>query len=94
MNRVNSFLIGALFGVIVGGTIGMMAGDDPPCGTNDWFCSPVKAEEKAVIGGISMGLLGAGAGLIIGSIKINIPINRNMGTFKKNRRTLKKYSVR
>ncbi len=64
-------LIGALSGVVIGGTIGLASGDDE--GGCFVFC--YTKEEKALMGGISAAIPGTIAGAIIGSMKIKIPIN-------------------
>lgn len=82
-------LVGAITGLVTGGLIGLIDGDDPP-GT--WFA--FSAEEKATIGGVYLAVCGAGIGAIIGSIKIKIPINGSSEKYRKNKISLRGYSVK
>ena len=92
-NINRGIIFGSLTGMLCGGIIGLASGDDPPCPQNTFICYRMDAETKAITAAIPMALVGAGVGLIFGSVKIKIPINRNMKTYLKNRRILKKYSV-
>ena len=86
-------LIGAMTGFFTGAMIGLAGGDDENC---LFFC--MTAGEKALLGGLSIGLLGipigAGAMAIItsSSLKITIPISGNYERFSENKERLKKYS--
>ena len=57
--------IGLLVGAATGAVIGLASGDDPPC--SGWFCWGFTAEEKAALGAIGLGGLGAVIGLIAGA---------------------------
>jgi hypothetical protein len=71
-------LIGFGAGVFIGVVGGFISGDDPimPCSPNDFFCLgaalnnafALTAEEKALVGGIRLGLTGALTGFIIGKL--------------------------
>jgi hypothetical protein len=82
-------LVGAITGLVAGGLIGLIDGDDPP-GT--WFA--LRAEEKAIIAGVPLAVCGAGIGAIIGSVKIKIPINGSSEKYRKNKSSLRRYSVK
>jgi hypothetical protein len=84
------FLFGALSGLALGGFLGYMDGDSPP---SQMFFSQT-AEQKAVFFGIPLGIIGALIGGQIGTIKVKIPINGSIKTFKDNQDRLKKYSFR
>ena len=89
-------LIGLGVGVVIGITAGIIAGDDPPCPANrSWIdvCYSVSAGEKALAMGYGFGALGGLAGLVIGSARIAIPINGDMGYFNYNKDRLRKYSI-
>jgi hypothetical protein len=71
-------LIGTLAGIVLGTTIGYMSGDDPPCtpNSNDVFglgyalCEGFRttASEKAAMGAVVGGVLGAPVGIGIGAL--------------------------
>ena len=82
-------LIGAVTGLVAGGLVGLIDGDDP---SGTWFA--LSAEDKAVIGGVYLAVCGAGIGALIGSIKIKIPINGNSEKYRKNKTDLRRYSVK
>jgi hypothetical protein len=44
------------------------------------------------MGGVSLGILGAGIGCLIGGIQIKIPINGSFVKFNENKSRLRKYS--
>ena len=81
-----SIFHGALVGFVFGGIIGLISGDDDP---DAWF--RLTAEEKAAIGGVTLGLIGGSAGGIVGSFKIKIPINGNQKTYESRKRELTNY---
>ena len=85
---------GAVTGLIIGVSAGFLAGDDPPCGRDGFFCHPVSAKEKAILIGVPSAVLGAGIGLIIGSLKVKIPIKGKAKNFKLKKNRLERYSVR
>lgn len=85
-------LLGAITGFCVGGIIGLIDGDDPPCRS---FCVlRFTAGQKALMAGIPLSIVGAVAGAIIGSVKIKIPINGSMDNYHKYKKRLKKYSFK
>ena len=86
-------LIGAVSGFVVGGLIGLIDGDDPPCPTDSWFCMRFTAEEKALMAGVPLAVGGAVIGALIGSIKVKIPINGSINNYNRNKNKLKKYSI-
>lgn len=65
--------IGAGVGILTGIISGVAAGDDPPSET--WFDFSSTAEEKATGGAITLGILGAATGSVIGSIKKKFTVN-------------------
>ena len=81
-------LIGAVTGLVAGGLIGLIDGDDPP---DTWFA--LTAGDKAIIAGVPLAICGAGIGAAIGSIKIKIPINGSNNKYRKNKNELRRYSV-
>ena len=87
-------LIGAVTGLVAGGLVGLLSGDDPPCNSGGLICFRSTAEEKAVIGGVYLAVFGAGVGALIGSIKIKIPINGSSEKYRKNKTDLRRYSVK
>jgi len=58
-------LIGGGVGAALGVAIGLSSGDDPP--SKGWFTFRYKAEDKALIYGCGLGLVGALIGLIAGA---------------------------
>ncbi|MFD2998754.1 hypothetical protein ACFS7Z_00135 [Pontibacter toksunensis] len=87
-------LTGAITGFAVGGLIGLISGDDPPCPQGTWFCFRLTAGEKALITGIPFSIGGAGIGALVGSVKVNIPINGSIDNYNKNKNELLKYSIK
>jgi len=87
-------LIGAITGFAVGGLIGLLSGDDPPCPPGSYFCIRFTAEEKALGAGVSLAVSGAGIGALIGSIKVKIPINGSSNSYNRNKNKLRKYSIK
>jgi len=85
-------LIGALSGLGAGIILGLIEGDDEPGG--DFDIMNYSAGEKAILYGITFMIPGAAIGAAVGSIKIKIPINGSMSTYEKNRKKLKRYSVK
>ncbi len=61
--------VGFLIGAVSGGIFGYAAGED--CQPTDWICFPRR--ETATVGALMFGLLGAGAGAIVGWVK---PVER------------------
>ena len=87
-------LIGAVTGLVAGGLVGLISGDDPPCSSGGLICFRFSAEEKAIMAGVSLAVCGAGIGALIGSIKIKIPINGSSKKYSKNKTDLRRYSVK
>jgi len=85
-------LIGAITGFAVGGLIGLISGDDPPC--TGWFCWRYEAEEKALMAGAGLAVVGVGMGALIGSIKVEIPINGSIDSYNRNKNKLREYSIK
>ena len=85
-------LIGAVTGFAVGGLIGLISGNDPPCDSQSFICLRYTAGEKALLAGIPLSAGGAGIGALIGSIKVQIPINGNINNYTKNKNKLTEYS--
>jgi len=81
-------LLGTGIGFGVGALLGAAGGDDSDAGWFSWT-----AGEKAVIGGVALGTLGAITGLIIGSLKITIPINGSMDMYHRNMKKLDKSKI-
>jgi hypothetical protein len=83
-NRVlKGILIGGVSGFAAGSLIGLSRGDD----------EDLTAEQKAIRGGITLGIPGALVGMLIGSVKIVIPIETNIGSYKTQRNKLQQYST-
>ena len=68
-------VLGGGIGFSVGALLGAMGGNDDP------GLFSYTAGEKAVIGGVTLGAIGGVLGLIIGSVKIKIPINGSMDMY-------------
>lgn len=86
-------LVGTLTGFAVGAIIGAASGDDPPCQSGEWCLFDFSAGEKAMMAGVGLGIIGAGVGAAVGSIKVNIPINRSMGKYKSEKKRMRRYSI-
>jgi len=89
-------LIGAITGFAVGGLIGLISGDDPPCtaGLACIFYPSLSAEEKALMAGVPLAVGGAGIGALIGSIKVKIPINGSINSYNRNKNKLGEYPIK
>jgi hypothetical protein len=95
-------LIGSLAGLLFGGLIGLISGDDPdvttrihntPFGTMTWTTKGAKKEIKALWGGIGFAFLGGGITALLASKKEKIVINGNMDNYKRNFRRLLQCSI-
>jgi hypothetical protein len=87
---LNGTIIGVLAGFVAGGIWGLIEGDDPPC---DYICIfQFTAAEKALMYGSSLALVGGNIGFFGSLVKIQIPINGNLGKFNQSKSRLKKYS--
>lgn len=91
---INGVFIGALSGFALGGMIGLISGDDPPCPSRALLCLSFSAGEKALLAGIPLSIVGAGFGALAGSFKIIIPIDGNNHLFNANKNRLKEYSIK
>jgi len=78
-------LLGGAIGVSTGVVIGLISGDD-------FF--GFTAEQKAIIGGVGLGAIGALTGAIVGSIKIKIPINGSMENYNRKKKKLGRSTVK
>lgn len=87
-------LIGAVSGFVLGGLIGLISGDDPPCTSGSLICFRFTAEEKALGTGVPLAVGGAGIGSLIGSIKVKIPINGSINSYNRNKNKLREYSIK
>ncbi len=81
--------IGAGAGILTGVISGMAAGDDPPPET--WFEFSSTAEEKAAGGAITLGILGAATGSVIGSLKKKFTIDGIQANYIRIKPDLNKY---
>jgi len=95
----NGVLIGALTGLVTGGLIGLVSGDEPdetvdygwPFGTITH--EGEKASEKALLYGIPLAVVGSSVGAIIASKKNRITINGDIYKYKNNVEILKSFSM-
>lgn len=83
-------VIGGVSGLVVGGIVGYMNGDDP----DGISLFKMSAEGKAVSSGILFMPLGAGTGILIGTIKKKFDINGNVSNYNKNIQQLRKYVIK
>jgi hypothetical protein len=67
-------LFGAASGLAVGILIGVISGDDPGS-RGPGFNFTFTATEKAIAAGIPLAALGAGAGALLGSVKVQVPLH-------------------
>lgn len=81
--------IGAGAGIITGFMSGIISGDDPPAET--WFELSYTAEEKATGAAITLGILGAATGSVIGSIKKKFTIGGSQENYTRIKPDLGKY---
>lgn len=81
--------IGAGAGILAGIISGIASGDDPPSDT--WFDFSSTAEEKATGGAITLGVLGAATGSVIGSLKKKFTINGTQENYTRIRPDLNKF---
>ena len=82
------FLYGALAGFGSGLILGIISGNDPP-GTVS-----LSRDQKGIFYGIAFTLPGALIGGIIGSSKVNVPINGNQKNYNSQRTKLEKYKYK
>ena len=74
--------LGAVSGFTVGGLIGLTRGDDAEHTTG----------QKALIGGAGLAIPGALVGLLVGSVKVVIPLDGSFLKYKEQRQKLQQYS--
>ena len=83
-------VIGGVSGLIVGGIVGYMNGDDSD--SISWF--KMSAEEKAVSTGVGFLPIGAGVDILVGTAKKKFDINGNIDNYTKNKEELRKYVIK
>jgi hypothetical protein len=84
-NRVGKIaIIGAVGGFAIGSIIGLAKGGD----------SNYSVEQKALLGGISLAIPGALVGMLVGSVKIVIPVEGKLFNYKKHKQQLQTYSTK
>jgi hypothetical protein len=84
-NRVGKIaVLGAVGGFAIGSIIGLAKGSD----------SNYSAEQKALLGGISLAIPGALVGMLVGSVKIVIPIEGKLFNYKQKKQQLQTYSTK
>ncbi len=83
-------VIGGVSGLVVGGIVGYMNGDDP----DGISLFKMSAEEKAVSTGVGFLPIGAGVGILVGTIKKKFDINGNISNYNKNIQQLRKYAIK
>ena len=82
-NRLGmGILIGAVSGFTVGSLIGLTRGND----------AEYTSGQKALIGGASLAIPGALVGLLVGSVKVVIPLEGSFLKYKEQRQKLQHYS--
>ena len=81
-------LIGAISGFALGGLMGLASGDDH---CDSWCFLTFTAEEKAVLFGVPLMVVGGFTGSILGSFRINIPLDGSQAAYKNQKNGLKKY---
>lgn len=62
---------GLAAGAVIGAVIGASKGDDPPCDSDGWDCFlyvQLSSGDKAAIGAVGLGLIGAALGGAIGAV--------------------------
>lgn len=89
-NIRKGFLIGAISGFVMGGTLGLAQGDEPRGDT--WF--GISAEMRAISYGVTGALVGSLIGAYVGSAKVVIPINGNINNYNRNKDELREYSLK
>ncbi len=83
-NRMfKAILLGGASGFVAGSLIGFSRGDD----------EDLTAEQKAIRGGITLGIPGALVGMLIGSVKVVIPIEGSLSNYRKQHAKLQQYST-
>lgn len=90
----NGVWIGALSGFVIGGIIGLLSEDDPPCPPNTFICIRMSQESKAVAAMVPLTISGAGLGALMGTIKVKIYINGSKDQFYNHRSQLENYALK
>ena len=91
-NILLGMVAGGIAGIVIGAISGYAEGDDPPC--DEFMCHSFSAEYKALEYGFRGLALGAGAGALIGSFKLEISIHGDIVNFEKYRARLEKKSIK
>jgi len=86
---------GLMAGVLVGGGIGFIAGDDDKCPQGSIFCNEETAGQKGLRGAVIGGIIGTTLGLIIGGATKaeNLLMHGDAVVFEENRSVLEKYQM-
>ena len=87
-SSIKGFFLGAGIGVGVGVIAGFISGDDD----SGWFS--FTAEEKALMGGISLGVVGSLVGTILGSLSFKIPLDGNVNKYQSKKAELERYTIK
>ena len=82
-------LFGGAYGLVLGGTIGFLSGDDNPA---NYFSAT--AEGKAIVYGITLFIPGSLFGYIAGNAKLQMSINGKYENYIKRKAQLIKYSIK
>ena len=82
-------LTGTISGILIGALIGFIDGNDPP---NQIL--GMSAVQKAGFGAVFLGGIGAGVGTLVGTFRLNIPINGQFENFNSNKIKLRKRSFK
>ena len=82
-------LFGGAYGLVLGGTIGFLSGDDNPA---NYFSAT--AEGKAIVYGITLFIPGSLFGYIAGNAKLQMSINGKYENYIKKKAQLIKYSIK
>ena len=100
-NRIGKGIwIGALSGFVIGGTIGLISGDnDSSTGSSNYPTNyptvdlSFSSGQTALILALPSAAVGAGIGALVGSIKVKIPIYGNISNYNNQKNKLRKYSI-
>jgi hypothetical protein len=84
-NRVGKItILGAVGGFAIGSIFGLAKGSD----------ANYSAGQKALLGGISLAIPGALVGMLVGSVKIVIPVEGKLFNYKIHKQQLQTYSTK
>ncbi len=93
-NISKGMFFGGLLGFAGGMILGFSLGDDP----KDHFIKTGRKRKKAATKAAFYSMVGTGGGMLIGaalgSMKITIPINKNVTKYRENKSRLKKYTIK